>query len=374
MYFEVFNKGSVTNYSINQHDLAIVAFLKRRKFLTSSEIIGHLVKKFGVTEVNGRQIVNRTATKKLIYSTKPVSFGKNRFIYYLPGTEIDYDFLLEVCQEHRPPLYRTLFTLREQGGIMSYFDVLKIASPVLDNSNNHKETLEKIIGELKSLNLADTVEDDWGGKYIVLNDRADFTFQQTIYSLRSQLSTDAMLIPDILRMLQATNIIDNQNVTYRNKNTPTLGVNHLNHVWDAVAYTKTTGYNPILAAKADTVDKQTLVVIDVLLYRDYTMEDFQGFFDRVQSVRQSVKMGKRKILPVIIYRETDVHTFNTIRKVGFLAFNIGYIYGNRIYDVIANLNKLKASDFEDPQIDFGKVVADTLLIVKDAGQEVNFLS
>ncbi|HEX7757126.1 MAG TPA: hypothetical protein VF421_17370, partial [Niabella sp.] len=361
----------MTKDNLNPQERAIYGYLHRKHFATSADLSEVLGRKFGMSPEASRKAISRALEAKIIESTKPVSFGKRRYVYHLPNIALTLEFVLAITKAYRPPLYRTLSTMREQGGIISFYEILKIASTVLDNVNNHKQVLEKIVTELVRLDLVDVIEDDFLQRYLVFKNRDKIPFAPTVAQHRGQLVTDAMLLPDILRMLQYQNIIDNKNVIYRNKNTPTKGIEHMNHVWDAIAYTKTTGYNPGVASESNAKEKQTLVVLDVLLYRDYTIDDFQGFFERVQSVFQSVKMGKRKVLPIIVFRNTDEQTFNTIHKVGFLTFNIGNVYGNRIYDVIANLNRLKSGGMEEETTDYTAVVEDTLSIVKSAGHEDN---
>lgn len=103
---------------------------------------------------------------------------------------------------------------------------------------------------------------------------------------------------------------------------PSTGAMHNNILWDAFAYTKTTGINELQGAFADTVKKQTLVTLDVVISRTYTQVDLEGFLiSRVQLNINSAKT-KRKVLPVLIYKEIEDIALNTARKLKFIAFDI----------------------------------------------------
>ena len=63
---------------------------------------------------------------------------------------------------------------------------------------------------------------------------------------------------------------------------------------------KTTGINPSLAKDSNIPEKQTLVVLDVLISRDYQQIDLDGFLNRIRINLNSVSKGKRKVVPIIV--------------------------------------------------------------------------
>lgn len=154
-------------------------------------------------------------------------------------------------------------------------------------------------------------------------------------------------------------------LSYRSRNVPSIGAMHNNILWDAFAYTKTTGINELQGAFADTVKKQTLVTLDVVMSRTYTQVDLEGFLSRVQLNINSAKT-KRKVLPVIIYKEIEDIALNTARKLGFIAFDIGSIFGKNIYRVIENIFSINM-DFD--KLDSGDTIEETLKILETSGQE-----
>jgi predicted site-specific integrase-resolvase len=354
-----------------EYEKTITDFLIRRKFAVGKDLTAMIQKYFPISPENARKIIGRMVQQRKLASSSPVTFGNRQFAYFLPGHYLNMEMILAITKEHRPPLYRILSVIQLQEGIISFYEVLKLAALVLDNSRTKKNVLEKVISELFELQLIKTTQDSYGSKYIILSSK-EYKADSLMAMQRGKMTTDAMFIPDILKTLQRSNLIDNIKVLYRGTNTPLIGVQHNNHVWDAVAYTRTTGINIGRASQADGIEKQTLVVLDVVIHRDYTEFDYQGFYDRIQSVIHSVKKGTRKVMPVIIYaRMSNTKLLNTIHKVGFLTFSIGAIYGERIFDVISNLNTLRLKEMLGERRDMEGIIENTLSIVKGSGQEDN---
>jgi hypothetical protein len=142
-------------------------------------------------------------------------------------------------------------------GIISYFEAMKISGSPLDGENVKADTIIKLVNELSKLRLAELVNDSRGIIYLIDPDKVEDSerYTSTHYN-RMQL--DVSFIPDILRALNNFNIIDNIRTLYRNKLTPSIGVTQNNFVWDAIAYTKTTGINSINASQAKIYRKTNI--------------------------------------------------------------------------------------------------------------------
>jgi hypothetical protein len=120
------------------------------------------------------------------------------------------------------------------------------------------------------------------------------------------------------------------------------------------------------------IEKQTLVVLDILIHRAYEEIDLQGFYSRIQSVINSVKKEKRKILPIIVFAEIDSKLVkNKIHKLGFISFDLSAVYGSNISKVIKNLFYLKSDKHELSGIEYFKAADETLNFIKAAGQDEN---
>lgn len=347
--------------------------LDKALFASGSELKELLVKKFSISEDYARQIVSRAAKSKVLKSSKPYTFGKGQFIYFSNEEFIDATKIRYVCHKSRPPLYRLLTVLNQRGGIISFYEAMKITASPGNASSTKVSTLEDMLKVLKKLNIVYEKESA-GTRFIIEYATPGEPFGEIIEGgmisrAYGQMITDAGLIPDILRWLNRCNLINTDKIpVYRNKKTPGIGAVHNQLWWDAFSYTKSTGFNPILAAKADTTEKQTLVVLDVVLSDTYSKEQLDGFYGRVQINLNAVSTGVRKVLPIIIYNNCEPEALNRINKLGFIAFEIGAIFGSKIYEIIRQLqevNELLA--FDESGID--RTVKDILKTIRQAGQD-----
>lgn len=354
---------------MNPHEEFILQCLVGPRYMLGKDLNLLLQKKFpNVTSGSARKILERAATSNKVRSSSPVTFGNGQFVYLLPGKVLDRSVVLDITKENRPPLFRILNLLDIQGGIISRYEALKITAAPLKADKSKSDSLEKIIRDLKLLGLVQEVNDSKGTSFLVSPgiDNAD----ELISGRVNKMYMDAMFIPDILRSIKGMNIIDNDRVLYRNKSNPATGISYNNLKWDAIAYTRTTGINPGRSSQANTFDKQTLVVLDVIISRHYTDHDLQGFYSRIQSVSHSVKLGKRKILPIIVHAGLeDKKVLNTIRKLGFMSFDLGSIYGSNVYEIIKQLGAIKHNEQEGE--DNTEEIEETLTGIESAGQEDN---
>lgn len=351
-------------------------YVKSVKFIAGKDLTQKLQEQFGMTSVLARKTLSRAVEKLVIKSSSPVTFGNGQFVYMPIGKSLDREMIIKITERHRPPLFRILKLMEANKGIISYYEILKVAGAALDGEKTKTDTLEKLIAELTELGVAQAVIDTKEVRYLihpVLSSEPHQPMERHFMNM----VTDAMFIPDILRSLKAYNIIGELPPLYRNKNTPSIGAKHNNFVWDAMAYTKTTGINKGNASLSDTPEKQTLVVLDIVVSRVYTQHDLNGFLSRVQSVINSVKEGERKIMPIIIYSSIESKlVYNKAHKLGFMTFDMGAIYGSKIYDVIQNLRDLRKDDrtFSDVAKDTVQLIEETLTTFRDSGQEDNLRS
>lgn len=347
------------------------ALMRENLYLPAKEVHERVTEKFNVTADNARKIVSRAAAKYIINSSKPSTFGNGQFIYYCNTYMLDLGTVKKITQKSRPPIYRLIMLLQQNSGIVSYYEALKItASPNEDNSSKIS-SLDDILKLLVRLDFVYEKRDKNNNRYIIQKDFGQVLEkheENTKISLHNQkMIIDCSLIPDIMSWLVNSNIIDNTSFLYRSKTNPGMGIVHNNLFWDACAYTKSTGINEILGAKADSKEKQTLVVLDVVIASEYTFFHLSAFLARIQININSVKGEKRKILPIIIYRECAREVFFTMRKNGIIAFNISAIFGSKIYEIIRKTSQLPLLLKND--LDLEKSVESILETIKISGQD-----
>lgn len=369
------NKGSVTNSKASLEQERFNEFLSRQViesvFASGSQLSQMLINKFNVSSEYARKIIQRAADSQKIKSSKPYTFGKGQYIYVTPTNRINISHVLAVCKKSRPPLYRLIKTLIDNGGIVSKYEAMKITASPNGLSSTKVEILDDMVKLLGRMDLAYEKRDIHDINYILLKENSEMLDSPSELSLMNnhfnKMVIDCSLIPDILRWMININLIDNSNVIYRNKKTPGIGANHNNLLWDAFSYTKTTGINEIVGAKADTKEKQTMVALDVVLSVPYNEVHLDGFYNRIQINVNSVKGKKRKILPVVIYRECNDYILNKMKKLGFLAFDIGSIFGAKIYSVLKRLNEVNQLFTSDRNVEAS--IEAILEDIRNAGQE-----
>ena len=355
----------------NQFDDYILETVRDEGFLPGRELVESLVGKFGVSAANGRKLVQRAVQKRLIASSKPATFGKGQFIYFSNENKLSFASIRPICEKYRPPVARVLDALAVNEGILSYYEALKICSSPLNDSSSKNSSLDELILMLVELKLIIMQEDSHQVRYMIDADVPEERRIAVMEEHYSKMVMDCVFVPDILRWLQKVNIIDNLKTIYRNKLTPSKGAAHNNLLWDAYGYTKTTGINSIVGAKADVIEKQTLVVLDVVINRQYEQFDVDGFLGRVQINLNSVKKGTRKVVPIVFYDEISEQALNTLRKLGFLSFNIDAIFGNKVHEIIKNVGVARKGIFSEDTGETQRSVARSLKAMRDAGQEEN---
>lgn len=358
---------------MNEYDKYISGLLLDAEYLLGKDLNDLVKQKFKTKNGYERKLVQRAADSKIIYSSDPVSFGNGQFVYLHPDKYLNKEMVLKITKTHRPSLYRIIKMLDDCDGVLPLYEALKLSASPLDKEKNKSDSIEKLLEELQQLNLGQEVTSRKGIKFIVYPVLVNECQEQMELQSR-RMMIDTMFIPDILKSLRSFNIIDNDKLLYRNKNNPSFGISHNNFVWDAIAYTRTTGINEIRSSDADKFEKQTLVVLDIVISRDYTDEDLQGFFSRIRSITNAVKTGKRKVLPIIVYGEIESKVLiNRIHKLGFLSFDLGSIYGSKVYEIIKNLFSLQQKEIHNPD-EIQTLIESILETMKESGQEENLNS
>lgn len=356
----------------NQHELFLIKTLRVKRFIVGTELRGLLEREFSIQNSNtARKIIQRASLNGHIKTSEPLTFGKGQYIYLTPSQDLSFNIVMKICKIYRPPIYRLQKSLELNNGIISYYEALKITASTIETTSTKINSLASLIELLEKLNLVYEKIDENNVKYIIKTEIGkklpEFIETSLIQTHFSKMVMDCVFIPDILRWLRLSNIIDNLNTKYRNKIKPSLGASHNKIMWDAFAYTKTTGINFYLGKKADSTEKQTLVVVDIVLNREYDDIDLDGLYNRIQIYLKSVKTGTRKILPIIIYKNVSIHTFNKIRSLGLIAFDLGSIFGSRIYEIMEKLNIVE--DFENfEKTKIQDAIESTLITIEEAGQ------
>jgi len=347
--------------------------LEEKLFASGNELRKKIVEKFpAVTETYARKILTRAVADKIIRSSSPYTFGKGQYIYLYEGQNLDKEKIKSISEKNRPPIFRLLEFMDMNNGIISSYEAAKItASPVV-NGKTKVQSIQDIVKILRRFEVVYEKMDENGVNYILYKIDLPEMLQpgvekELMANHYSKMVLDSSLIPDIIRWVTKANLIDNLKVTYRNKKRPQFGAIHNNLVWDVIGYTKSTGINHIVGAKADTIEKQTLVALDIVIATEYSQEHLDGFLNRVQINLNSVVAGERKILPIIFYRTCSDFVLHKISKLGFIAFDVGSVFGTKIYYVLQKLKEV--NDLVLLGGDTDRTIDEILKTIREAGQE-----
>lgn len=318
-------------------------FSKKNTFLVSTELNELLCEEHGVKRDYARQIIKRAADKKIIKSSDPLTFNKGQFVYMGTGDNLDLSTLIKITKKYKPPMYRVLSLLNKEDKIISYFEARKAAAVPVENLDKYK--LIQIDNEIKELIKQDilfTVKDSEREiLYLAAKEYEDDSAKVEGLMKRhfEKMHLDSLFLPDIVRWLKEHNFITHNQIVYRRIDNPSIGAKHNDFLWDAFTYTNTTGFS----INTGKEDKQTLVVLDVLIHREYSKEDLDGFYNRIQSVRHSTHGEARKILPIIFFVEVNPDVKREMKNLKLLNFSLQNIFGTKITELITQLNNINTT-------------------------------
>jgi len=347
-------------------------FRKHDRYYFGDELRDKLVKTLHKSNPAARKIVERFVEKGYVQSSSPVSFGKGMYVYYPNNKTVTFDDMIGLTRGRRPPMFRLLAAMKKCGGVLSYYEALKITSSQLKPSNSKNPSLDVIIEEINHFDLIYLLKDKNNVKYLVANYVEQPLLESIVARHFALMVLDSIFLYDILNSLENFNLVDNEYVIYRNRKTPSLGAIHNNFVWDAFAYTKTTGINTTYGARRKKSNKQALVVLDVVVSRNYELFDFDGFFGRIQVLLNNTKK-ERKVIPIIVYKEISQEALNTARSLGILTYNMAAFFGIGIYEVINNTAEIKLGEYASltQQSDPVQTISQTLDVIETTGNEYN---
>ncbi|MED2920244.1 hypothetical protein P4324_27630 [Bacillus thuringiensis] len=351
-------------------------FSNKNTFYTATDLIDFLCRKYDIKNPNARQIVKRSVAKGLIKSSSPFTFQSGQYVYMDLKSNLNLDVLLKISQKYKPSLYRLLWLFNEEEKIISTYEAKKIMGVAVENIDKYKLVdFKREINELINNNiLSIKYHVDKNIEYLISSEWTSESYIRDQMNLHfEKMSLDVLLVPDIIRWLKKHNFIDSNNIAYRRIDNPSIGTKHNDFLWDVYSYTNTTGFS----IGVGTQNKQTLVVLDVLIHREYSKQDLLGFYNRIQSVRNSTHGDARKILPIIFYNEIDFNVKKEIQQLKILNFSIQDIFGIKVTEIINKLDAVKQLlddqylSLEKKSKDVVENIESTLEIIKDTGHTDN---
>lgn len=346
-------------------------FSNKKIYLLGGEIKELIVNEFKCSDSYARKIINLAVKGGIIQTNKEFTFGKGQYIYWGNGYKISEDIIKEKFKDTRHNVYRVLNRFENNNGVISYFEIYKLSACTTEKTNSKITKFEDIIRIVNSIKEIEIVEDQ-GVKYLIQADsqNRNIDYMKNYYS---RMKIECTFIPIILRWLQKSNIVDNEDVLYRNKNIPCNGVVINKLVWDACAFTGTVGFNEEIVNKGK--NKKSFVPIDISISEEYTYDDLKGFYDRLQIFRNSVIHKKRKIVPIIFAANISDNTKRIIKNLNILCFDMKVIFGQKVIDVLDNLKIISLQNiYGQDYSNYNDVtvrIRESLKTIVNTGQEEN---
>lgn len=317
-------------------------FSEKETFISATELNDLLCKRFPIKRDYARQIIKRATDKKLIKSSDPFKFKNGQYVYMGNNDRFNLETLIKICKTYKPSMYRVLSLLNKEDRILSYYEARKAAATPVDNLDKYNLVqFDEEIRELINHDILFTVKDpEKDILYVASKEYEDSSMLSGLMKRHfEKMRLDSLFLPDIIRWLKEHNFINHNQVVYRRIDNPTHGAKHNDFFWDAFAYTNTTGFS----INTGQEDKQTLVVLDVLIHREYSKEDLDSFYSRIQSVRHSTHGEPRKIMPIIFYVEVDPNVKREMQRLKLLNFSLQNIFGTKITEVIQKLDDIQVT-------------------------------
>ena len=295
-----------------KHENYLISLFNDNTLILKSSELCDKICEFDIycTRSNARKIIETAVKKSLIQSSKPMTFGNNQYLYY--SNKGSRDFLISKLEFFGTYLSRISHVISLNGQIISYSELIKISACTTKKTSTKVKSLEEIIDFLQRKDVLDMKKESYKGINFLISKKIDNESKfQIIQDYINKMNIDVLLIKPILFFLKNINLIDSREITkFRNfsslDNLPKLN----NLGWDAYGYTYTTGFYDSVGNKEPK--KSTFLALDLKISRNYTLYDLQGFYNRIQIYRNSVKNKKkiRNIIPVIFAKGSNIYGEN----------------------------------------------------------------
>lgn len=319
----------------------VESILGKRGPCLSNELADELVSRLGVSDSNARQLISRSATKRL----KGISFPHRASFVYLTsqyGSMIFFDRLVEALNNTRHACGYGLAALTERGGVLP-IDHFKIACGA-PKVQKRQLSAERVAEQLIAANLIKRVELVGIGECLALASFKDEDEQIAFLNLNARMKVEAMALNAVRDWARRLGIGSWNHVRIRDEGTiPTAGPNY----WDLSAPSY---LHPLLgsagsgqrAAGSGTKPKPGSFVCDVYLGEKLTSEAAKAFTKKCQNVR-----GFNRVAPVLqmfLAESYEPEAVREIRGNGAIAATLDSLFGTDVAQALHQLaSVLKAT-------------------------------
>lgn len=318
-----------------------------------------------ISDNNAKLILNRAVKNKSISCSNPITFVNNQYAYFSNGTKLEYGVLADNIKKFKKALHRTIFALKRNGGILSKREVCKISGASI-KEEAHYTSYSTIVGDLKKLEIAHVVRRNEVEYVLLDNCRLGDDFWE---ELREKQERENLILYLSLQCLVRSNLIDSKQLCFSGEANHYCGIIRNDEIWDAFGFSNAVGIG------TNRRDFETMVFVDYL--PDYTFEeyDFEGFKQRIDRIVFSTRGSRRKVLPIVLYKEASPNAISQMRNSGFLYYNISALMGDKVFDIarkfIKNVTSIKRK-INDKTLDYFNEIQDSLAEIHNSGNETNY--
>lgn len=319
-----------------------INLLKKHGPMLGSELSAKLQRELQISSDYARKIIQRASHKGLFLSSKPISFGRRQFLYYLENQDIS-SVLPDILKTNRKGLSRVAQSLKHYQGIIVKDEAIKISAGVINKNTfpNH-DTFEKVLNQLSQL---DIVKHETDYHFVSLlygtNNKSPNDFLFRFY--RSHL-INRLFTLEAIKWLEKMNMIGwDQSKVF---DTKLNRVEYNGHLWDAVGYTYLYGHYIHEYVNNEIRKIPSFVFVESIFHREAYIEDLEGFNTRIemQSGRIRNHPHRSRITPILLYRNMNKEAFDYAKSKGFMLINLhDFIgeYGTELFEFLVNPYKTK---------------------------------
>ena len=314
--------------------------LERRGPCLSNELAQELVRKFGVSAPNARQLIKRSTAKRL----KGISFPHRAAFVYLTsqyGSMIFFDRLVEALKSTHHACGYGLAAIADRGGVLP-IDHFKIAcgAPKLQSK---QLSAERVAEQLIAANLIKQVDLAGIGECLTL---ASFTEEdeQIVYlDLNARIKIEAMALNAVRDWVRRLGIGSWNQVRVRGEGPlPTAGPNYWDLSSPSYLYPLLSPAGSNAGSKADAKPKPGSFVCDVYLGERLTADAARAFIKKCVNVRGFSKVAP--VLQMFLAESYDKEAVRAIKANGAIAATLDSLLGTDVAQALHELSSvLKAT-------------------------------
>lgn len=312
----------------------------------SNLLAEELVRRYGVSAPNARQLIKRSSAKRL----KGISFPHRASFVYLAsqyGSMIFFDRLVYALKSTNHACGHGLASLTDRGGVLP-IDHFKIAcgAPKLQAK---QLSAERVAEQLIAANLIKRVDMVGIGECLALASFTDDDEQLAFLNLNARMKVETMALNAVRDWVRRLGIGSWNQVRVRDEGLiPTAGPNY----WDLSAPSY---LHPLLGsagagASRTAKPKPGSFVCDIYLGEKLTADAAKAFLKKCQNVRGFIKVSP--VLQMFLAESYEKEAVRAIRANGAIAATLDSLLGTDVAQALhelASILKATATNLGSPE-------------------------